>query len=167
MVTSPEKIVTILGPELSMKESADRFRVLQRSATGHDLAAALRLATAPRIRQVICDLLGKKRDSVALDALLEALPDSSTFVRASAADAIGKIFGYVEEPPVQERDRIFAVLLDRWSAEESDAVRSTLTQSLVLVGGRSAQPILDLALKHPDSRVRGQAEWGLRYLSAR
>jgi hypothetical protein len=165
IVTAPEDIVAILTPELSQKEAAERFRTLQRSTTGSDLASALRLAAVPRIRQVICDLLGKKRDPNTLDALVDALSDSSTSVRASAADAIGKVFGYVENPPVGHRARVVRALLDRWAGEDSDAVRSTLAQTLALVGDQSVRPVLEAALDHPDRQVRGQAAWGLRHLS--
>src|SRR5581483_11621809 len=75
-------------------------------------------------RQAICDLLGRIADPAGLDTLTHALNDDNVAVRASAADAIGKIFGYVESPPVERRAEILRILLDRWRLDDSDAVRS-------------------------------------------
>ena len=94
-----------------------------------------------------------------------ALSDDAESVRAAAADAIGKVFGYVEQPPAHRRADVTAALLRRWRVEESDAVRSTLAQTLALVGDPSVRAALESAVDHPDRRVRGQAAWGLRHLA--
>lgn len=106
-----------------------------------------------------------ERESPNVDLLLEALDDDAAEVRQVAADVLGKVFGYVDHPPAEKRSAAVSALLARWEREQSDAVRSTLAQTLALLGDPSVRPVLEAALDHADRRVRGQARWGLNYLS--
>jgi periplasmic divalent cation tolerance protein len=98
--------------------------------------------------------------------LIAGLDEDDISVRAWAAQVIGKVFGYRESPPPDE-DRRAAVdaVLARWEREETAEVRSTLAQTLALLGDPRARPILETALTDSNSMVRNQAAWGLRYLS--
>lgn len=137
---------------------------LEAVVSGRETALALTMARNADTRQSLCDLLGRLRDPDGLDALLVALRDDSVKVRAAAADAIGKVFGYVSDPPLDRRDHTLEQLIERWRVEASDAVRSTLAQTLALLGDPVVRPLLEAALDAADYRVRGQARWGLGYL---
>jgi periplasmic divalent cation tolerance protein len=105
-------------------------------------------------------------DAPDVGLLIAALDDGDISVRAWAAQVIGKVFGYRERPPSDE-DRRAAVdaVLARWEREETAEVRSTLAQTLALLGDPRARPVLETALADSSSMVRNQAAWGLRYLS--
>jgi periplasmic divalent cation tolerance protein len=105
-------------------------------------------------------------DTPDVGLLIAALDEDDISVRARAAQVIGKLFGYRENPPPDE-DRRVAVdaVLARWEREETAEVRSTLAQTLALLGDPRAWPVLETALTDSNSMVRNQAEWGLRYLS--
>jgi periplasmic divalent cation tolerance protein len=107
-----------------------------------------------------------ERSEPDIGVLVEALDDDDVTVRADAADALGKVFGYMETPPsAEKRSMALDALLSRWDREESNGVRSTLAQTLALLGDPSVRPVLESALNDDDPRVRGQARWGLEYLS--
>jgi periplasmic divalent cation tolerance protein len=106
-----------------------------------------------------------ERDTPDFDVLVEALEDDDVKVRAVAADVLGKVFGYVETPPAEKRPAALEALLARWDREKSNDVRSTLAQTLALLGDPSVRPVLEAALDDGDPRVRRQASWGLEYLS--
>jgi periplasmic divalent cation tolerance protein len=98
--------------------------------------------------------------------LIAALAEDDLSVRARAAQVIGKVFGYRKSPP-PDRDRRAAVeaVLARWEREETAEVRSTLAQTLALLGDTRARLVLESALTDTNSMVRNQAAWGLRYIS--
>jgi periplasmic divalent cation tolerance protein len=98
--------------------------------------------------------------------LIAALDEDDLSVRAWAAQVIGKVFGYRKNPPPDE-DRRVAVdaVLSRWGREETAEVRSTLVQTLALLGDLRARPVLESALTDSNSMVKNQAAWGLKYLS--
>ena len=74
-------------------------------------------------------------DTPDVGLLIEALDEADISVRARAAQVIGKVFGYKESPPPDE-DRRAAVdaVLVRWEREETAEVRSTLAETLALLG---------------------------------
>lgn len=166
---TPEQILTRL--EASRHADEGSFAVYDRLVRDEPLGtviAALRTARDPVSRQVLCDVLGDRKEEDSIPALLERLDDPAVGVRSSAADALGKVFGYVDVPPPPARRReALEALLVRWEVEESDDVRSTLAQTLALLGDPSVRPLLEAAADHPDRRVRGQARWGLDHLARR
>jgi HEAT repeat protein len=140
------------------------MQTLDEDADPIGISAALSLAEHPEARRLVCHALGRFRDPGALDSLLVALNDVDPDVRSAAADAIGKIFGYVERPPLFRRSQVRDSLIARWRIEDSDDVRSTLIQTLALLGDPAVRFVLKSALDADDQRVRGQARWGLSYL---
>jgi HEAT repeat protein len=159
----PEAVVAEL--ERSTPDRRPVMRMLEREADPRVLAEALATAEHPFTRQLLCDMLGNIRAGVAVDVLLGVLSDDDVEVRAAAADAIGKVFGYTQTPPPAEvRSAAREALLNMWEHEESGSVRSTLTQTLALLGDPSVRAILERALDDSDERVRRQASWGLEYL---
>jgi|GEM_PF-2621734 len=162
---TPEQIVDELA-----RNTPDRRPTMTRISNEgqpEDVAAALGVAaTTPFVRMLLCDLLGQMRAATTIDALLTALSDTDSRVRAAAADAAGKVFGYVDEPlGPATRDRVRQTLEERIAVEDSDAVLSTLMQTAALLGDPSVRPLLESRLDHPDRRVRRQAAWGLDYLA--
>jgi HEAT repeat protein len=166
---TPEQILTRL--EESRQQEGGSFAVydhLVRDESLSTVIAALRAARDPVSRQVLCDVLGDRKEEPSIPALLERLDDPAPGVRSAAADALGKVFGYVDVPPPAARRReVLDALLVRWEVEGSDDVRSTLAQTLALLGDPSVRPLLEAAADHPDHKVRGQARWGLDHLARR
>jgi HEAT repeat protein len=150
--------------EVSPAFAQRRLHRLERAASVAAVSLALARARIPRVRRILCDVLATRKDPAGLDALLAALDDPDAAVRAAAADAIGKVFGYVDSPPLEHRDRTLAALTSRWRVEEAASVRSTLAQTLALLGDPAVRPLLAAALDDPDRMVRGQSRWGLDYL---
>lgn len=98
--------------------------------------------------------------------LIAALDSGDVSVRAWAAQVIGRVFGYRQSPPpAQDRRAAVEAVLARWGREETAEVRSTLAQTLALLGDARVRPILASALTDSSSMVRNQAAWGLQYLS--
>ncbi|MGH3319766.1 MAG: HEAT repeat domain-containing protein [Streptosporangiaceae bacterium] len=164
---SPDRIIGALEEETT--DGPARMRRLERRATVANTVVALRTASTPFTRMLLCDLLGNKRARSAIPALIEALDDTDRRVRASAADALGKAFGYVDRPAPRARvDEALRALRTRWELEDDDDVRSTLTQTLALVSDSPAVvPLLRAALVHREEKVRRQAQWGLDYLAGK
>lgn len=147
--------------------SADRRPVIRRLVAEAPIAVlleALDIADNEMTRVLLVDMLGRRRDPASLSSLLGMLTENSVAVRAASADAIGKIFGYVQDPPLHERGRVRAALVDAWDREGAPEVRSTLAQSLALLGDLRILPLLEAAQHDKDPRVRRQAEWGSEYL---
>ncbi|HWH01987.1 MAG TPA: HEAT repeat domain-containing protein [Pilimelia sp.] len=159
-----DEIIRLLEEQESSKiRSMD---LVEQKASSLALRDAYFMARMPVTRQLICDLIGRQRDSTNLHTLLHALDDCLVGVRASAADAIGKIFGYVDRPPLDRREEVLARLMVAWHAEKSDDVRSTLVQTLALLGDARVVPLLRELLGDSSARIRTQARWGLRFLGA-
>lgn len=170
---TPERILFLLAEpveelpgETHSGEAFALYDRLVKEAPLDSVIGALRRAVDPESRQMLCDVLGDRKEAAAVPALLGRLDAPEVGVRAAAAEAVGKVFGYTDAPPSPERRReVLGVLLARWEVEESDAVRSTLAQTLALLGDPAVRPVLEAAVDHPDRRVRGQARWGLDHLT--
>ena len=164
---SPERILWVLAE--SVPEGAETLNLFDRllaTAPSSSLIGALGRATDPVDRQMLCDLLGFRKAKAAVPALIQCLADPAPGVRSASADALGKAFGYVAEPPAPaRRRRALEALLARWRVEESAGVRSTIAQTLGLLGDPSVRPLLETARHDLDPRVRRQAEWALEHLS--
>jgi YD repeat-containing protein len=107
-------------------------------------------------------------DTPDVGLLIAALDEGDVSVRARSAQVIGKVFGYRESPPPDEERRTAVdAVLARWGREKTAEVRSTLAQTLALLGDPRARPVLETALTDGSPMVRNQAAWGLRYLSVR
>src|SRR4051794_160736 len=93
----------------------DLIDVLQFDVSPETLVAALAVAPDSGTRQTLLDVLGSRGAPEAVDALIGALSDPTSSVRASAADALGKVF--LLHPDAPGRERAGAALLARWEVE--------------------------------------------------
>lgn len=161
-----ERILALLAAP--QPEDEDLYDRLLADAPAASLIEALRRSADPDERRMLADLLGFRKSKAAVPVLIECLTDPAPGVRGAAADALGKAFGYVAEPPPRKRrDEALAALLDLWGREESPGIRSTIAQTLGLLGDPSVRPLLEEARGDADRRVRRQAEWALGHLSRR
>jgi HEAT repeat protein len=127
---------------------------LREAASILELRRALAQTTDAHSRQVLCDVLGFRHARSAVSELIECLSDPSEKVRASAADALGKI-GDV---------RAGEVLMQAFEAEAALPVRRTLACALGAVGHKPSISMLIECLKDSDSSLRGCAAWALGIL---
>lgn len=122
-----------------------------------EIIEALRMSTAPLVRQILCDILGERGDEGAVDILINALQDASVGVRSSAADALAKIGD----------SRAGEALMGRLKVERSAGVRQMIAAALGAVGYRPAVPKLVLMLKEASATTRGCAAWSLGTLRSK
>jgi HEAT repeat protein len=148
-------------------EDDDRRPAMQELAEEAPTAAlvdALGAAERPLTRQLVADLLGFRGDAAALDALVAALDDPEVCVRASVADALGKVL-MAEPPPAREAaHRAGAAMLARYEVEPSPAVYRTLASAVGPSGYRPAIPVLRAAAQSDDPSLVYTAKWGLHWL---
>lgn len=120
------------------------------------LIDALTLTRNTHARQILCDVLGFRHERTAVPVLVEMLRDASAGVRASAADALGKI-----------RDRAAGPALETLLRTDSDSgVRTMCAAALGAVRHVDAIPLLIVSVKDPWIALRGCAAWSLGYLRA-
>ena len=107
----------------------------------------------------------------AFDVLLPYLTNSSSRIRAEAADAIKEIALEIGDNALNsyhERDAVGAFLLGRFVRSESEeGVRSTLALGLGALKYQKAVPALIEALSSPSSVVRGCVAWSLGHLRSK
>ncbi len=126
-------------------------------ALGTEITKALRQANNPLTKQVLCDIAGDRFERSSVPTLILYLRDPSLGVRASSADALGKI-GDVQAGPA---------LLERFAdAEVERDVLTTIASALGAVDYRPAIPLLTQALKDQEGTLRGCAAWGLGIICA-
>jgi HEAT repeat protein len=123
------------------------------------LAEALAAAGEPHTRQLLADLLGFQAAPAGVPALTAALADPVLRVRASAADALGKVF--LAHPEAPGREQAGAALLERWQVEPELPVRQVLAAALGATRHAPALPALHAATEDPDRGVRDAAGWAL------
>jgi hypothetical protein len=150
--SGPEAIIEVIST--APGAARDRLRLIDDGAV---LVDALRIATSVIARQILCDVLGLRREPSAIDALIDALTSSSPKVRSAAADALAKIADRRAGP----------ALLARLQLPDPDpGVRRMLAASLGAVHHCEAIPILTSLLTDPDASLRGSAAWSLGALGA-
>lgn len=134
--------------------------VMARLRAGDDgapIVPALILTKDSHLRQLLCDLVGFRRELDGLDALIGCLDDSKPAVRSAAADALAKLADHRAGP----------ALLARATLPEPDlGVLCMLTAALGAVGYVEAAPVLIDWLRAPDPSLRGSAAWSLGALGA-
>lgn len=121
------------------------------------IVAALALTTDAHQRQLLCDLVGFRRDAHALDALLVHLDDPSSGVRSSAADALAKL----ADPRAGDALHARALVPD-----PHPGTQRMIVVALGAVGHRPAIPFLTDLLASSDPSMRGSAAWSLGALHA-
>ena len=137
---------------------------LREQAPTGGLVEALAAAREPFARQLLADLLGDRGDAAAAEPLAAALEDPDEGVRASAADALGKVFMADEPPGPEVAQRVGAAMLARLEADPSAAVRRTLASAVGAARYEPAIPALRAALESDDRSLAYSAGWGLHWL---
>src|SRR6185437_3252895 len=124
--------------------SADRrplMRELEEDAPHAALAGALS-AEVPLTRQLAADVLGRRAERESADALLAAIRDPDPGVRASAADALGKVM--LAHGP-DSAPGAGPALLIAYHDEDYAGVRHMLAAALGAAHHREAVPLLRAA----------------------
>jgi HEAT repeat protein len=140
------------------------MHTLREQAPTGALTAALAAADSAFTRQLLADLLGERGDPAAAEPLAAALDDPDEGVRASAADALGKVFTAGEPPPADVADRVGAAMLARFEAEPSAAVPHMLASAVGAARYEPAIPALRAARESDDRSLAYSAGWGLHWL---
>ena len=154
---SAEVIAALSAP------SADRrslMRRLEEDAPGDALTGAL-AAEVPLTRQLAADILGRRAEIESAAALLSAIHDPDAGVRASAADALGKVMlahGSASVPGAGP------ALLAAYAAEPDAGVRHMLIAALGAARHREAIPLLRAAAGSDDRGLALAARWALEQL---
>jgi HEAT repeat protein len=140
------------------KDTVDAIQTKERilaEAPITELLAAVQASPTPLIRQIVCDLLGRRADARAVPVLIDALHDADAGVRGSAADSLAKI----GDPSAGE------ALMEQYFKEDDD-IRQLLAIALGAVHYRPAIPVLIQALSSPTQMLRQCVAWALRNLKA-
>lgn len=131
---------------------------LQARAPAGALAGALASAEQPLARQLAADLIGRRAEAEDAGALLQALHDPEPGVRASAADALGKVMLAHGSDTAPEAG---VALLTAYQSEDDPGVRHMLAAALGASGHREAIPLLRAAAASEDRGLALAAQWAL------
>jgi HEAT repeat protein len=142
-------------------DARELMRRLEAEASATALAGALSSAGRAHTRQLAADLLGRQAATAGAPQLLAALGDPDAGVRASAADALGRVL--LTHGPQVAPDAGPA-LLRAWEKESDPAVRHMLAAALGAAGHREAIPLLRSAAASGDRGLEHAARWALRRL---
>jgi HEAT repeat protein len=143
--------------------TADRrplMRQLEEDAPCDALVGAL-AAKVPLTRQLAADILGRRAEIDAAPALMAAIRDPESGVRASAADALGKIMlahGPASAPGAGP------ALLAAYDAEDRPGPRHMFAAALGAARHREAIPLLRAAAASEDRGLALAAQWALEQL---
>jgi hypothetical protein len=132
-----------------------KARILQ-LATNKEIIKALELVQTVLARQILCEILGKKKAQTALKPLIKCLDDPSSGIRAEAAQSLAKI----------GNQKAGAPLLQHFEHETSLGVRQMLAVALGAIKYKPAIPALIKSLRDSDAGLRGSAAWSLGELHA-
>jgi len=116
------------------------------------LLDALALSSDPKVRAILCDLLGFRKAAAATGLLTDCLSDPDEHVRGSAADALAKI----GDPTTGSF--VFQKLV---ATDPSPGVQRMLIAAVGAVHYEPAVATLIALLKHADPSTRGTAAWSL------
>ena len=144
--------------------SADRRELVKRlevDAPSSAVSGALACANLPLTRQIAADILGRRADVGASQALIAALRDEDAGVRSSAADALGTIM-LAHGPAIAPEAG--AALLAAYGAEDDAGVRHMLIAGLGAARHREAIPLVRAAAKSDDRGLAVAARWALERL---
>jgi HEAT repeat protein len=119
-------------------------KIVQEAPISELIAAMQQVHMTPLIRQLLCDMLGKRADKQAITVLSEALQNPSSKVRSSAADALAKIGDF----------QAGEALMKSLEVEENSDVQSALIFALGSVGYKPAIPIIIQTLSNPSDMIR-------------
>jgi HEAT repeat protein len=153
----PQEIIAAL--EAPAEDRRPLMARLREEESPDALAAALAAATTPFTRQLLADLLGFQAAPEGAGALTLALADPELKVRASAADALGKV--YLAHPDAPGRADAGAALLARWRDETELPVKHMLAAALGATRYEPARGVLQDAARDQDAGLRDAAGWAL------
>jgi HEAT repeat protein len=143
--------------------SADRrplMRELEDDAPHAALAGALS-AEVPLTRQLAADILGRRAERESAEALLAAIRDPDAGVRASVADALGKVM--LAHGP-DSAPGAGPALLAAYHDEDRAGVRHMLAAALGAARHREAIPLLRAASRSEDRGLALAAQWALEQM---
>jgi HEAT repeat protein len=126
------------------------------NASLKELLNALGIARNSLTKQILCELLGNRKDNTSVPILLDMLHDEIAKVRCVAADSIAKIGSPSAGVP----------LLDRLLVEKDKGVKHMIVLALGSVGYSPSIPKLMECLSDSDGTLRGCAAWSLGVLKA-
>jgi len=126
------------------EDRRDLVARLEAEAPVEALLGALARGDRPLTRQLAADMLGRRAGAEAGPALLQALHDPDAGVRASAADALGKVM--LTHGP-EAAPGAGPALLAAYDAEIDPGVRHMLAAALGAAGHREAIRGLALAAR--------------------
>ena len=144
------------------EDRRELVRRLEEEAPATAMIGALTTAPRPLTRQLAADILGRRADPEAATALIAALRDQDAGVRASAADALGKVM--LAHGPTSAPDAGPA-LLAAYGAEHDAGVRHMLIAALGAAGHREAIPLVRAAATSDDRGLALAARWALERLT--
>lgn len=132
--------------------------LLSEQASSSALLQALQQADNALTKQTLVDIIGERLMQEAVPLLIELLDHDSIGLRASVADALGKIKDPSSGP---------ALLAHLHQETPLSPVKHLLASALGATGYREAIPTLISALEDPDPVLRGCSAWSLGALKAR
>jgi HEAT repeat protein len=138
------------------------IRELEASAPRVAIEGALATAKVPLTRQLAADMLGRRAEAESAGPLVAALRDPDAGVRASAADALGKVM--LTHGPASAPDAGPA-LLAAYETENDAGVRHMLAAALGAAHHREAIPLLRAAAGSEDRGLALAAQWALEQLA--
>lgn len=138
------------------------IRELEATAPRVAIEGVLAGATIPLTRQLAADILGRRAEVESAGSLVAAIRDPDAGVRASAADALGKIM--LTHGPASAPDAGPA-LLAAYAAEDDAGVRHMLAAALGAAHHREAIPLLRAAAGSEDRGLALAAQWALEQLA--
>ena len=154
-VLTPDSIIQLLSRPVVDRRPITRTIAVRASLSA--LLLALEHATSSHVKEIVSNILGNRHNARAVPSLLNVLTDSSSGVRASAADALAKIRNPTAGP----------TLLSRFRAERNNGVRQMLALALGATGYRPSAAALIASLTDKSGALRGCAAWSLGILRVR
>jgi HEAT repeat protein len=158
LVENMDTADVIAALDAPTEDRRDVVKQLEAEAQPTAMIGALVTADRPLTRQLAADILGRRADAEAASALVAALRDQDPGVRASAADALGKVM--LAHGPNSAPDAGPA-LLAAYGAEHDAGVRHMLIAALGAAGHREAIPLLRAAAASEDRGLALAARWAL------
>ena len=150
----------IAALEAPSEDRRPLMKQLEEDAPCDALVGAL-AAEVPLTRQLAADILGRRAERESAGALMAAMRDPSSGVRASAADALGKIM--LAHGP-DSAPGAGPALLAAYAAEDRPGPRHMFAAALGAAHCREAIPLLRAAAGSDDRGLALAAQWALEQL---
>jgi len=120
------------------------------------------------VKEAVLDLFRDLHDPSGIPLLIDGISSTTVDNRCAAADALGKVFGYVHCPPKgRPLELAFAAVMEQLAVETVSGAKSRMMWTLAMFGESAALPILSRAQISLDHYVARQGREGERYLLRR